>query len=269
MPDFISPNFTLPSFTSPGFISPSFADVLAHNQLNTFTQLWEKKIAWFEEPNHRRGGWSGVGKLQLTNANNEIQTFYLKKQQNHGRRTWQNPISGEPTFRREFVNLQLLAANNFAAPQVAFYAESLENGQQCAVLMTAELDGFKDMAELGETWLPTASAIQKKQLIKKIADEIKRFHSFSLVHRALYPKHIFVKNINNNPEIALIDLEKVRKNTSANACAIFDLAALNRHSEGWRRTERLAFLKQYLQIIKLDAAGKKLARKIIQRATRA
>ena len=258
----------MPNHILTSYISPNFADVLAHNQLNTFAQLWAKKIAWFEEPNQRRGGWSGVGRLQLENANGEAQTFYLKKQQNHGRRTWQNPIKGEPTFRREFVNCQLLAANNFAAPQVAFYAESNENGQQCAVLMTAELAGFKDMAELSETWLPTASRVQKNQLIKKIANEIKRFHDFGLVHRALYPKHIFVKNVNNNPEIALIDLEKVRKNTNLSERAIFDLAALNRHSQGWRKTQRLAFLKYYLQTTKLDVAGKKLARNIMQRAAR-
>lgn len=254
---------------SPTFISPDFADILAHNQLNTFAQLWAKNIAWFEQPNQRRGGWSGVGRLQLENANGVKQIFYLKKQQNHGRRTWQNPIKGEPTFRREFVNLQLLTANNFAAPQVAFYAESIENDQQCAVLMTAELADFKDLAELSETWLPAASRAQKAQLIKKIANEIKRFHNYGLVHRALYPKHIFVKNVNNNLEIALIDLEKVRKNSNVYQCAVFDLAALNRHSEGWRRTQRLAFLKQYLQTKKLDVVGKKLARQITKRAARA
>jgi tRNA A-37 threonylcarbamoyl transferase component Bud32 len=258
----------LPTVHSPVFISPDFADVLAHNQLNTFAQLWAKNITWFEQPNQRRGGWSGVGRLQLVNSNRKSQTFYLKKQQNHGRRTWQNPIAGEPTFRREFVNLQLLAAHHFAAPQVAFYAEATENGQQCAVLMTAELVDFKDLAELSDTWLPSASRAQKAQLIKKIANEIKRFHSFGLVHRALYPKHIFIKNVDANPEIALIDLEKVRKNTNANTCAVFDLAAFNRHSVGWRNTQRLAFLKQYLQAKKLDAAGKKLARNILQRAGR-
>ena len=210
-----------------------------------------------------------MGRLQLVNTAGGNQTFYVKKQQNHGRRTWQNPIKGEPTFRREFTNLQFLVANNFLAPQVAFYAESMEKDQQCAVLMTAELADFKDLAELSDTWLPAASRAQKSQLIKKIANEIKRFHNYGLVHRALYPKHIFVKNVNNNPEIALIDLEKVRKNTNLNERAIFDLAALSRHSEGWRNTQRLAFLKHYLQQQKLNVAGKKLARQITKRAARA
>ena len=251
------------------YIAPPFADLLAHNQLNTFAQLWAKQIDWFEEPNQRRGGWSGVGRLQLVGKTGESQVFFLKKQQNHGRRTWQHPIQGEPTFRREFANLQFLAANHFAAPNVVFYAEANENGEPCAVLMTAELTDFKELAEITETWLPAASRAKKMTLIKKIANEIKRFHGLNLVHRALYPKHIFVKNVNTAPEIALIDCEKMRNNNNQTSNAIFDLSALNRHSQGWRNTQRMAFFKHYLQINRLDSNSKKIARQILKRAARA
>ena len=61
----------------------------------------------------------------------------------------------------------------------------------------------------------------------------------------------------------------MRKNSNVYQRAVFDLAALNRHSEGWRNTQRLAFLKQYLQTKKLDVVGKKLARQITKRAARA
>lgn len=250
------------------YIAREYADLLAHNQLNSFADFWAKHIDWFEAPNQRRGGWSGVGKLTLADAEGRTQTFYLKKQQNHGRRTWRHPLKGEPTFRREFENLQLLAAHRFAAPNVAFYAEANENGAPCAVLMTAELTNFKDMAELTNTWLPTASRMQKMQLIKKIANEIKHFHGLGFVHRALYPKHIFVKNVDTLPEVALIDCEKMRKGGSLNSRTIFDLSALNRHSQGWRNAQRMVFFKYYCGIDKLDANAKQLARHIIKRATR-
>ena len=251
------------------FIATNFTDLLVHYQLNTFAQLWAKPIDWFETPNQRRGGWSGVGRLALINNAGNTHIFYLKKQQNHGRRTWCNPILGEPTFRREFANLQLLAANHFAAPKVVFYAEGIDKNQPCAVLMTEELSDFKDLAELTETWLPTASRAKKMTLIKKIANEIKRFHGLGLVHRALYPKHIFVKNVNIAPEVALIDCEKMRCNNNQTNNAIFDLSALNRHSQGWRNTQRMAFLKHYLQINQLDCNSKKIARQILKRAARA
>lgn len=251
------------------FISPKYANVLAHNQLNVFAQIWAKKIDWFEEPNQRRGGWSGVGRLTLKNSAGESQVFFLKKQQNHGRRTWRNPITGEPTFRREFANLQLLSANHFAAPVVAFYAEAIENGQVCAVLMTADLTGFIDLERLMQNWLPIVNKEQKKVLMNKVANEINRFHGLGVVHRALYPKHIFVKNAETLPEVAVIDCEKMRQNSNLQANTVFDLSALNRHSQGIRNTERLAFLKVYLQTHKLNDAGKKLARQIAKRSARA
>lgn len=255
------------------YIAPQHQATLALNKLTTFNALWDISVDWFEEPNQRRGGWSGVGKLQLKNLAGESQVFYLKKQQNHGRRTWLHPIKGEPTFRREFANLQFLFANQFAAPTVVFYAEASENSQQRAVLVTAELTGFKDMAELMQTWYPTASQTQKMTLIKKVANEIRRFHGFGLVHRALYPKHIFVKNTDTNPglanlEVAVIDCEKMRNNTNLHNCTVFDLSTLNRHSHGWRNTQKLAFFKHYLQVGKLDLTTKKLARQIIKRAER-
>ena len=254
--------------TSNTYISPDFADILAHNQLDTFNTVWEKSIEWFEEPNQRRGGWSGVGRICLQNAGNNTQVFYLKKQLNHGRRTWRHPIVGEPTFRREFEHLQLLAANHFAAPQVAFYAESTDKKTRYAVLMTAELTDYKDLAEIAINELPVASYRQKQQLIKEIANEIKRFHNLGLMHRALYPKHIFVKNALTQPEIALIDLEKVRKNGDADERAVFDLSALNRHSEGFSHTQRLVFLNHYLQQTKLDIHSERLAYKILKRSNR-
>ena len=34
---------------------------LAHsNGLDSFDAIWTLDIGWFEEPNQRRGGWSGV-----------------------------------------------------------------------------------------------------------------------------------------------------------------------------------------------------------------
>ena len=255
------------------FIASKFSEVLSENQLTTFDKLWEYKIDWFEAPNERRGGWSGVGQIFLAadvleKSSDKALSFFVKKQQNHGRRTLLHPFVGEPTFRREYERLQFLEKNQFGAPQVAFYAESNLNGHQRAILMTESLTDFLPLDTLIETWWPSANNQQKTHLIKKIANEIKRFHLLGLSHRALYPKHIFVKNAANHPQIALIDLEKARFTLGLWNRTVFDLAALNRHCDGLRHTQRMRFLLDYLNLKTLNFFGKMLCRLIIRRAKR-
>lgn len=250
------------------FIAPQHEKTLTLNQLSDFESIWNLKVDWFEEPNMRRGGWSGVGRFQLERAGLEPLDLFVKKQQNHGRHTLFHPISGEPTFRREFERLKFLEKNNFAAPKVVFYAESKVDGKQCAILMTVALNEYVALDSFSEGWLSTASRSQQSDLIKKIATELRRFHDFGLVHRALYPKHIFVKNAEHSPEIALIDLEKARFSPWFAYRTFFDLAALNRHAEGWRATQRLAFFLAYMNIKKLSFFNKLMCRLIVKRAKR-
>ncbi len=254
------------------FVSEQFSALLKQNQLDTFDKVWNYQVNWFEEPNERRGGWSGVGKVALQNqasTQHSGETYvYIKKQQNHGRLTWRHPLSGEPTFKREFDRLTFLDEHQFAAPKVMFYAESKDDGKQCAVLMTEALDEYRDLSDLSLTWWKTASKAQQKNLIQVLATELRRFHGLGLVHRALYPKHIFVKNLDSSPEVALIDLEKARFSWIFWYRAFFDLASLNRHTTCCRRTQRLAFLKTYLKQEKLSCKSKLLTRMIIKRAQR-
>ena len=250
------------------YIAPQHLATLTHNQLTTFDAMWNMPIDWFEPPNERRGGWSGVGKLQLQDDSHNTHTFFLKKQHNHGRRTWRHPVHGEPTFRREFANLQLLNTQQIVAPMVACYAEKVVDGKPAALLMTVALTGYVDLEWLANNWLLTAKKQQKMLLIQKVAQEIKRFHDAGWVHRALYPKHIFVKNADTEPEIALIDCEKMRHQNNESKRTIFDLAAIHRHSPWVTNTQRLCFLKHYLNVNQLNQSGRLLTKQILQRAAR-
>jgi hypothetical protein len=252
----------------PLFISSKFSEILSKNQLDTFAKVWDYKVNWFEEPNERRGGWSGVGQVILEVKSDVHLSLFIKKQQNHGRTSLLHPIAGEPTFRREFARLQFLEKNQFGAPHVVFYAESNSDTHQRAILMTQALTDFVPLDVLIDTWWQTASRLQQLTLIKKIASEIRRFHDLGLSHRALYPKHIFVKDAACNPQIAVIDLEKARFTTLLWNRTFFDLAALNRHTNHWRNTQRMAFLLSYLKVVKLNFFEKILCRLIIRRAKR-
>lgn len=250
------------------FVSVQHQSLLADRHLDNFEGVWALQVKWFEEPNQRRGGWSGVGRIELSNHADGTLCLFVKKQQNHGRSSWKHPIKGEPTFRREFKRLKFLESKQFKAPEVVFYAESDEDNNQRAVLVTIALDDYVSLENLLEGWWLGASAERKKNLLKKIAQELRRFHDLGLVHRALYPKHIFIKNADHNPEIALIDLEKARTSLFPVYRTFFDLAALNRHVDKLSLTQRLRFIMWYLDVIRLNFFNKILCRLIIKRSIR-
>lgn len=250
------------------FQSDHFKQVFVDNQLADFDAIWRREISWFEPPNERRGGFSGVGKLLLQAQNGEIFTFFVKKQHNHGRKSWLHPIAGEPTFRREFSNLSFLSKLNIGAPKVVYYAEKLQSKQ--AILISENLTNFVplDTIDLSQLHL-----MQQQHLLQKVATEIKHFHDVGMVHRSLYPKHIFVKNVastlNLALEVALIDLEKARFSTLAWYRAYFDLAAFLRHTVGWGEENQLLFIKNYFNKNELNFFNKLLLTAIKRRANRA
>ena len=252
------------------FQSTHYQAIFALHQLHDFDAIWAREIDWFEAPNERRGGWSGVGRLQLETPDGLPLRVFVKKQQNHGRFSLRNPIAGEPTFRREFEHLTSLEERAFNAPRVVFYGEQATKKRSRAILITVELTGYIPLDALSHQ-LATEQNMnpqQKRILLTSMASTLRSFHQLNLMHRALYPKHIFVATAHTAPEIALIDLEKARFSPIFWNNAYFDLAALNRHAELWRRTERLYFFKQYCQLQRLTGFSKWLCRLIIKRSMR-
>jgi serine/threonine protein kinase len=251
------------------FLSERYQQIFKQHQLDGFNQLWHKNIDWFEEPNHRRGGWSGVGQLTLKNKSDELSVF-VKKQQNHGRRTFFHPLKGEPTFRREFKWLEFLDACHIKAPKVIFYGEQSIDDKDCVILATEALLGFEPLDVVTLHWQATAQQTrqQKKQLIEAIANTLRSFHQTGLVHRALYPKHIFIKNGDTHPEVALIDLEKARFSLFFLYRAYFDLSALNRHITYWSKSERLYFFLQYFQAKRLNKVLRFICKQVLRRSSR-
>ena len=248
------------------FQSTHYQAIFAQNQLHDFDAIWAREIDWFEAPNERRGGWSGVGKLLLQSDNGQTLSVFVKKQQNHGRKSLRHPIVGEPTFRREFKNLTFLAMHNIGAPKVVYYAEKTATKQQQAILITLDL---VDFVPLDSIHLSNLNELKQTQLLQTVAAEVKRFHNTGMVHRALYPKHIFVKNAQNiATEFAFIDLEKARFSPLSWYRADFDLAAFFRHVIGWSDAHKLLFIKTYLKKNQFSFFDKIHYQMILRRANR-
>ncbi|MFW5431476.1 MAG: lipopolysaccharide kinase InaA family protein [Methylophilaceae bacterium] len=252
------------------FKTEYYQNFFSQFQLDDFDQLWNHHIDWFEEPNIRRGGWSGVGKLDLNTTADEFLSVFVKKQKNHGRRTVRHPFSGEPTFRRELDRLEYLERCNIPAPKVVFYDEKTVENTACAILITETLLDYEPLDVLTEHWFNKGNVTreQKRMLLSSVAKSLRRFHQSGLVHRALYPKHIFVKKAGSKPKIALIDLEKARFRKVFWYCAYYDLSALHRHAEHWSRSDYLYFYLAYFEMKQLTKPLKLLCRFILRRSSR-
>ena len=194
--------------------------------MKDFDYWWQLEGEWVEEPNQRRNGWSG---MMRTRVGEEV--FYVKKQCNHLYRSLRHPF-GWPTTCREHQNIQRLLALGIKVPEPVF------NGIGCAeegfrgLLVTKELTGYVPLDT--QTALTTE---QRAQLAKAVGQVIGRMHQAHWQHSCLYDKHIFVRWQNGKPDVALIDLEKLRRPVLFWRAAAHDLDQLSRHQAIWSDEE--------------------------------
>lgn len=252
------------------YISSKYEQLLYQNQLSTFEQVWSREVNWFETPNQRRGGWSGVGRVVLEDADGTKFGAYLKRQENHCRTAITHPRRGVPTFQREFEMMQYLERCNVPAPEVLLYGRNPE-GDLKATLLTKELAGFEPFdvltAKLFASGRP--AIVVQRELLKSVAQLSRKLHDARVQHRSFYPKHIFVQTLDDNHyKAAVIDLEKSRIRSVSLIATYYDLTTLHRHAKHWSMRDRIYFLKQYLNVKKLSAWHKSLARLIHKRANR-
>jgi tRNA A-37 threonylcarbamoyl transferase component Bud32 len=187
--------------------------------------------------------------------------FYLKRQQGHMRRTWRHPIVGEPTFVREFEIIQHLSEHNIKTPKIVYFAS--QNAQ--AVLLLEALEDFVSLDKL-QVKLQTNTHTKNRRLISLLASSVRSIHQAHVQHRSLYDKHLFVKENNNEFEVALIDFEKSRITSFMSMLKFSDLITFNYRTHKFSRTQRLHFFKQYFQITRLTLWHKCLCRYIVKKS---
>ncbi|MDR2219045.1 MAG: lipopolysaccharide kinase InaA family protein [Methylobacillus sp.] len=253
------------------FISERWRPILAHNDLTDFDALWKHKADWFEEPNHRRGGWSGVSRCELELPGGGSCAVFLKRQENHKARLWTHPLRGAPTFLREFRRILLYRARGIPTLEPVYFAMRKVGKDERAILITEELTGFVSMEDRVQRWLQTGAPPQaiRRRMLAAIADLLRNMHVHHIQHNCLFPKHVFTRvNADGSIEVRVIDLEKSRVRALKTACVIRDLYALNSESQMWSRSDRMWFFKSYLQIKRLTPYAKWLWRTVTSRAIR-
>lgn len=214
-------------------------DMLLGVTSTQYQGLWESTHNWYEPPNYRRGGWSGVCKIDLARPMGKL-PVYLKLQSSHTYRSWRSFFLKRPTVLREYQNIKGLEAAGIPTLDVEVFAVKGDN----AILGTRALDDYQSLDELDLEALTTR---QRRRLIRAIARYIRRIHLLHYQHNCLYPKHIFVRKIENTWSVKLIDLEKMRRTWSVKAAMYHDLSTLYRRSSYlFNQHDRFAFMRAYL-----------------------
>ncbi len=229
------------------FIAANWRGRLERHGLTNFESLWQLRLPLVDTANTSRGGSSTVALLDSDPAGPHSFRLIVKRQRNHLSRTWRHPLSGMPTFRKEFINLCRFNACGLAAASPVLFAQRRDSGGLRAILVTEYLDGYCSFDTLLERWSggEAPSAEYRETILRSIADLIARMHRAGYRHNCLYPKHVFVNRQRPRPDVRLIDLEKAGRALGSNRRMIRDLDAFFRRSPCWSPSDQARFLVHY------------------------
>ncbi|CAO3305675.1 MULTISPECIES: lipopolysaccharide kinase InaA family protein [Pseudomonas putida group] len=195
--------------------------------------------AWVEPPNIRRGGESGVLRIEL-----EGQTFYKKQQVGHVYRSLLHPF-GYPTVAREAKALRAAALLGVATPSLLHAEVRKRGGDWHAVMVTAGLDGYLSLEDFYAHKLDKSLGSRRHhEILEAYGRVLARLNLGRWQHGCLYLKHVFVDFSEPCVKVALLDLEKARKRLSAKKAGRHDLRQVKRRS-GWSGDQWEAFCRGY------------------------
>lgn len=253
------------------YIGKGWDGVLRLNNLDSFDAVWRLEAGWFEEPNERRGGWSGVSRITLKTEDGGSVGVFLKRQENHNTKAWYKPIRGIPTFFREFKNILRFIKHGISTVEPVYFNARYEDGNCQAILMTKELEGFESLdapvyARDGELMENKA---KREEIMLAVAKAMRKMHEHHFRHNCFYSKHVFLRAVDGQWEVKFIDLEKLSRNLFAKNAMMRDLYTFPRRiSVGWGLKDRMKFFKLYRQEDKLSAESKVIWQKIDTRIKR-
>lgn len=237
----------------------------AANGLGSFESIWALDIGWFEDPNQRRGGWSGVSRLDVEYPDGRREGVFIKRQHNHTTFSWWRPFKGISTFRREFQNLMMLHDVGVPTLDVLYFGERGVANDRRAILVSRELQGYASLENCMTYWqqhgLPDRAIWH--ETIQRVAAVARRMHRHRIQQNCFLPKHVFIGELQGQMDVRLIDLEKAKRRCSAEWALVRDLDTFNRRSPGISTTDRLRFLLAYHETDRVNARVRKTWNKLL------
>ena len=235
------------------------------NGLGSFEAIWALDIGWFEEPNVRRGGWSGVSRLEVTLPDGRGEVVFIKRQENHETFSWRHPFRGITTFRREFKNLMMLRAVGVPTLEVLYFAERNVGKDRRAILVSRELTGYSSLEDCMTYWQQHGMPEKEvwRALMQRIAAVARHMHRHRIQQNCFLPKHVFIGERQGQMDVRLIDLEKAKRQRSTERAMLRDLDTFNRRVSGIKMTDRLRFLLDYHETDRVDSRVRKTWNKLV------
>lgn len=248
-------------------VSPQWETKLRKAGLLDFEAVANRQFDWFEPPNQRRGGWSGVSRIILNPEAlpEEQETVFLKVQQNHWFRAPNNYFRRHLTFEREIEAMTQIAPIVSCTPEILLFGRWNTGPDSWAVIITRSLDG----------WFPLNGWIQGKnglvppdqatllKIFEAIASTSRRLNKAGWVHLSFSAKHLFVRpNTDAAYDICLIDYEKCRRHVLPGYRTIKDCSHFMRHTPLMTDELKRDYLKFYFQTDDFTPAHRRLIRKM-------
>ena len=247
------------------YVASEWEPVARANGLDSFDAIWALDIGWFEEPNERRGGWSGVSRCEVELSDGHQGGIFIKRQQNHTTRSWLHPFRGITTFRREFQNLMHLQCYGVPTLDVLYFAERTIDGDRRAILISRELAGYASLEDCVAYWKQHGIPEKKvwHEMIHRLAGIARHMHRHRMQQNCFFPKHVFIGELDGEMDIRLIDFEKAKRTLRVEHAMLRDLDTFNRHSSGIKTTDRLRFLLASLEKDRVDSRVRKTWNKLV------
>jgi hypothetical protein len=192
-------------------------------------------------------------------------TFYVKRYDHPPARATRRAVRSGSGARSvagvEWNWIRQLKRAGIRCVEPVALGESFTDGREIrSLLVTAEVPGDA-LERVLPTWNHDA-ANRVRRLISPLADLVAELHRAGFVHRDLYLSHVFLDpDAPLEKALRLIDLQRVRRpRWSLGRWIIKDLAALDYSapSEIVSRTDRVRWLKRYLDVARLDAHARRL-----------
>lgn len=249
------------------WMSPKWETQLKQAGLADIEQLTEREFDWFEAPNKRRGGWSGVTRIVLNPnqpANEQIAVF-LKIQQNHFYRAPEKLFKKCLTFEREYTVLKKVGEISNSIPEVVLFAKWRKDSDVGSILITIALDEWYPL----DKWIkgdkgyeqPDEPTFQKA--LTAIALASREINDAGWVHLCYSAKHLFVRpDANGSFKSCVIDLEKTRKHLRSNYRTMKDCSHFMRHTPNLTDAHKRHYLEAYFQTKNFSSAQLKLIKKM-------
>jgi len=226
------------------YISPLYRDLLLRHGLDTFDKLWDLPEHWVEDPNVRRGGWSGTSRHDMVDDEKEDFSVFVKRQENHNYRAFSSLFRRRPTFFRELSNTRRLERIGVPTVEPLFYDERRNGNKYQAVLATRTLVGYKKLNSLLAD--PTLAPPLRVAILHRIAEVLQVMHRHRLHHNNMSGKHVLVKlEADGSFDLRILDLERMKRRWIPPDIAARDLAKFIRHTPALTPLEHAEVLRHY------------------------